>query len=81
MAFIRPRVLALYTKRRSLSNGKHQNMQEIEDKFKEVKVEYILLHHYFHDESLIKFLELKSTELEVMAKNKTFTLYKYSNYN
>jgi len=77
VAFIRPRVLALYTKRRSVSNGKLQNMQEIEDKFKEVKVEYILLHHFFHDKSLIKFLKLKHTELEVMAKNKTFTLYKY----
>lgn len=78
-AFIKPRVLALYAERRSIGIGKGRSMEEIDRKFSEVGVNYLLT---VEDKKSIPFenyIEHYSHKLELIWENDKFKIFKRIN--
>ena len=75
VVFIKPRVLALYANRNSLSNNRGQNLEQMKKKFDDKGVDYLLIHNNISDPSLKKYVELYADEMKLEWQNEKFKLY------
>jgi hypothetical protein len=74
--FVKPRVLALYTSRKSIGVGLGKNMQEMDEKFSEVGVDYLLTLEDLQNMTFDKYIEYYGSELELVWENERFKMYK-----
>lgn len=78
-AFIKPRVLALYTERQSIGIGKGISMEEIDRKFSEVGVDYILTVEDKKSKQFENYLEHYNNKLELIWENDRFKIFQRIN--
>ena len=76
IVFTKPRVLALYTDRRSLSNERNETLIKMKNKFDEVGVDFYLIHNEISDDSIKKYINVNNEFIELVWNNKKFYLYK-----
>lgn len=76
IVFSKPRVLALYTDRRSLSNERNETLIKMKNKFDEVGVDFYLIHNEISDDSIKKYINVNNEFIELVWNNKKFYLYK-----
>ena len=76
IVFSKPRVLALYTDRRSLSNERNETLIKMKNKFDEVGVDFYLIHNEISDDSIKKYINVNNEFIELLWNNKKFYLYK-----
>jgi hypothetical protein len=78
-AFIKPRVLALYTTRQSIGIGKGKSIEEIDQKFSEVGVNYILTVEDKKSKQFENYIEHYNHKLELIWENDRFKIFKRIN--
>lgn len=75
-AFIKPRVLALYTSRKSVAIGINKSLNDIDDKFTEVGVDYLLTVDDIKNTIFENYIESYIGKLTLIWENEKFKLYK-----
>ena len=75
-AFVKPRVLALYTSRQSIGIGNVKSLNEIDQKFSEIGVDYIVETDDLQNQVLDNYINSYSSKLELIWENSRFKVYK-----
>ncbi|MDZ7744006.1 MAG: glycosyltransferase family 39 protein [Bacteroidota bacterium] len=76
IAFIRPRVLALFTDRYSMGTKYQDSVQEIGKQYQKYDVDYILQMNLLYDNNVSNYISANRENLELVFKNNDFNLYK-----
>jgi hypothetical protein len=76
IAFVKPRVLPLFTGHPALSNRPGQPAKEIDSVFRLKNVKYVLIHSKLSDDSLIYYICNNTKKYEMVWNNHTFRYYK-----
>ena len=74
-AFVKPRVLALYTSRKAMSIGVNKSMNELNYKFDESGVRYILTVEDMRNVFFEDYINYYKNNLELVWANSRFKLY------
>jgi hypothetical protein len=76
IAFVKPRVLTLYASRRSIGIGIGKSSEEIDKKFNEVGVDYILTVDDYKNAIIEDYIKIYISNIELIWTNERFKLYK-----
>jgi 4-amino-4-deoxy-L-arabinose transferase-like glycosyltransferase len=76
LACLKPRVLALYTSRKSIGVGLVATIEEIEEKFSEVGVNYVVSNTDLKNIVLTNYINGYNNKLELIWSNEKFKVYK-----
>ncbi|MBU2651818.1 MAG: hypothetical protein KKA81_12855 [Bacteroidetes bacterium] len=75
IVFFKPRVLSLYTGRKSLANAKNQDADSMKARFEENDAEYILIHQAYSDPAIRNYMGRFEQEYFLQWSNQGFLLY------
>lgn len=75
IAFIKPRVLALYTERQSMANS-HNEVDILEKEFSQYNVNYLLVHNEISDSTLTNYVKSNKNKVGLLWENEVYYLYK-----
>lgn len=76
--FIKPRVLALYADREAMANAREQNVLEMEAQFREVGIDYLVVHDEMTGDLLKTYVAENPGKVELDWENDRIKLYKWS---
>lgn len=74
--FAKPRALALYTNRSSMSHKPKQTMDAIDRSLAANNIQYILINNFISDDSLKTYVTTHKGELKKTWENSTYSLFK-----
>ena len=75
-AFTKPRVMALYTSRKSIGIGIDKSLEEVDQKFSEVGVDFIVTTSDLNNQLLEDYIKYFNSKLELIWENSRVKVYK-----
>ncbi|MCY1720376.1 hypothetical protein OU798_08485 [Prolixibacteraceae bacterium Z1-6] len=76
IAFTKPRVMALYSSRKSIAIGSVKNLEEVDRKFLETGVDYLVMTDDLRNQILDNYISHYGVKLKLVWKNTRFKVYK-----
>ncbi|MCF8229787.1 MAG: hypothetical protein K9G58_02385 [Bacteroidales bacterium] len=80
IAFIKPRVLALFTNRYSITTNLQDSPEEIRKQYRNNNISYILRINLFKEKNVDKYISLNPNGNTLVFENRNFKLYKIKEY-